>query len=324
MPELLKPRTIQYQRDSYWGQGLLSIFAGPYSVDKVNEINKEVIETNATNWNNDAEQKLSIARERFRNIPSDVFNYLIEARKAHLSEFTEKLAEAHKVLEDPTGKNKRGIPPHPNYVRAMECEAEYQFNKQVDEDVKQKYYASRPNEKHEVLDDQIKRAKVAAGLEGQASGSSELLDNAIGSVYDKKRGGVQWGGIVGGVVGYIASSMFGAGGMIGTILAVLMTGIGIYMGNKVADNYKNDTLAGSAKPPAEKTPGRERKPEQGQEPEKAPEAPAPLRSEEVHRMLEKEEIERAKVSKTADRVDLGSLKPQVFMAVNRSQQGVTK
>ncbi len=329
MPELLKPTTIEYQRDRYWGSGIGSFFAGPYSVDKVNEINKEVIEKNTTEWLNNTERNLKIAREKFQNIPSEVFDHLIEARKAHISEFTEKLAAAHKVHEDPDvekNHNKRGVAPDQMTVRALTCQAAYEFNKQVDDDVKQKYYASRPNEKHEVLDDQIKRAKIAAGLENQASGSSELFSNIGKAFYDKEKGGIQWGGIAGGIAGYVLSSIFGAGGALGAIIALVMTGIGVYYGNKFADNYKADTLAERAPGvEPERGKGKEKGNDRGTQPEQEQKIPSspPQPSEIMHNLLYKEVRNRKPASSShMAEGELGELKSQAFTAVNKTPQAL--
>jgi len=240
-PMIDDERVIFYQYDKYLHMGVGSVLNGPYTVDEVNEKNAGKVQKNLTRLNEAAEKKLDIAQASTNKVPKEVFDYIKEARKAHLPELIARVTEAHKVREDPEGKNKRGFAPHPTDAGIAIQQANINFARQVDNDVKEKYYANNPaNLKHEILDEQVRQANREAGLEAAPSGSNKLFSNMKKAIYDEDKNGFQWGGIVGGVVGFGLSTLFGAGGILGTVIALVMTMIGVSLGNQVADNYKAD------------------------------------------------------------------------------------
>lgn len=103
-------------------------------------------------------------------------------------------------------------------------------------------------------------------LHNKMQGSS-IIGAAASQIYDKKKGGMQWGGIVGLILGgLMATQLTGGGIMTGELLPILATVgtafLGAWLGNKAADGIGNmlkpdPTPAPSPKPERSTTPAAE-------------------------------------------------------------------
>lgn len=102
------------------------------------------------------------------------------------------------------------------------------------------------------LDPESKRAIEMAGADMRPG----LLSNVTKNFYDESKGGMQWGGIAGGVVGLLAGMYMGsqAGGGWISWLITAMTTIGFaYGGNKLAEYMSGPEVQPFQAPPANGT-----------------------------------------------------------------------
>ncbi len=83
-----------------------------------------------------------------------------------------------------------------------------------------------------------------------------IFSAAFGQVYDKSKGGVQWGGIVGLLAGAFMATQLTGGLMTGELMPILMTVgagfLGAWLGNKATDGVSN-LMASPPETPAPQT-----------------------------------------------------------------------
>ncbi len=99
-----------------------------------------------------------------------------------------------------------------------------------------------------------------------------IFSAAASQIYDKNKGGMQWGGLVGLLVGGFMATQLGAGLFNGLMPALMTIGaafLGAWLGNKAVDGVSNLVTTHSETP--ENTPARA--PEQTQKPEQQQEKP---------------------------------------------------
>ncbi len=237
----------------------------PLTLDELNERVRSSVGSNLNKWNEDYTRSIMKIKGARPDLPPQIFDDMIEARKANLPELVDKIATLSRYREETVGGVVMQSQLDGKFLERESANLYAEFSGKVFEEVKGKNIARGVDK--ELSDSQVKAAFLDVNKD-----NGSLLKQAFKGVYDEDKGGAQWGGLLGGIGGLLLGMSIGGGfegGLMGIITAVVVAMIGVWAGNKLSETFF-PAKASSVEPSVEK--GLERKREgeaQGQQQEKA-------------------------------------------------------
>ncbi|MCE2927975.1 MAG: hypothetical protein LW823_10115 [Rickettsiales bacterium] len=162
------------------------------------------------------------------------------ANTRFVSEYLDAAVEHRRELDDYRNTAKRnGIIPDPGSIAQLSVQMRQRFIDNYKNNTLPSLERAEPP--------QLKgHAKAAHAKLMDAMNDETIPEKAVGQFYNKEKGGIQWLGIIGGLVGglFIFNQMGGfAGGAVGLIATVIATLAGAWLVNKgyeKASNYMNE------------------------------------------------------------------------------------
>lgn len=183
--------------------------------------------------------------EKKLNYQLGVINELAEEYKKYEHDINAKYAEISKLKQDANGMLYRSTP---DVIAFEQQKVGLAYSKQINENIK-----ARHREKGTFDEAAFAEAQVMFGNTMRPKG---LIERFVGLFHDSNKGGIQWGGIIGGALGLVAAAMGASGfgmGWLGLLAIPAGIAIGGYAGKRLGTGMAESAHQASLlQPPAVK------------------------------------------------------------------------